>query len=233
MTSFSSSAKANLLEATALLNQAVRQDPSFLQAYCQLARAHEQLYFFGFDHTPARLELAEAATEAAFRLRPDAGEAHLARAENLYRGHLDYDAALAELEVAGRTLPNDPQVFALKGYIQRRQGKQDEALRNPTLSRIDPRNIFTLQQIALSSGFFRRYPEEKLVLDRALNIEPNDNETRVARALVELDWKADTRPLHQTIDSIRATDLAATPAIADSWLFAHWPSAMRLPPRMP
>ncbi len=220
MTSFSSSAKANLLEATALLNQAVRQDPSFLQAYCQLARAHEQLYFFGFDHTPARLELAEAATEAAFRLRPDAGEAHLARAENLYRGHLDYDAALAELEVAGRTLPNDPQVFALKGYIQRRQGKQDEALRNLERSaELDPRNIFTLQQIALSSGFFRRYPEEKLVLDRALNIEPNDNETRVARALVELDWKADTRPLHQTIDSIRATDLAATPAIADSWLF--------------
>ena len=32
------------------------------------------------DRTPARLALAEAAIEAAFRLRPDAGEAHLARA---------------------------------------------------------------------------------------------------------------------------------------------------------
>ncbi len=31
-----------------------------------------------YDHTPARLALAEAAIQAAFRLRPDAGEAHLA-----------------------------------------------------------------------------------------------------------------------------------------------------------
>ena len=43
-------------------------------------------------------------------------------------------------------------------------------------------------------------------------------ETRVGRALIELDWKADTRPLHQTIDSIRATNPAAIPGIADGWL---------------
>ena len=35
---------------------------------------------------------------------------------------------------------------------------------------------------------------------------------------VDLDWKADTRPLHQTIDSIRATNPAAVPSIADFWL---------------
>ena len=218
-TSYSSSANANLLEAASLLNQAVKQDPSFLQAYCLLAQSHEQLYFFGFDHTPARLDLAEAATEAALQLRPDAGEAHLARAENLYRGHLDYAGALAELEVAGQSLPNDAQVFALKGYIQRRQGQQEEALRNLERSvDLDPGNVFALQQIALSSGFLRRYAQEESVLDRALNIEPNDHETRVARALVELDWKANTRPLHFTIDSIRARDVTATPAIADAWL---------------
>ena len=59
----SSGLKANLLEAVDLLNQAVARDPSFLQAYCQLAYAHEQLYFLGFDHTPTRLALAEAAIE--------------------------------------------------------------------------------------------------------------------------------------------------------------------------
>ena len=51
--------------------------PSFFQAYCQLAYTHDQLYFLGFDHSPARLALAEAAIQAAFRLRPEAGEAHL------------------------------------------------------------------------------------------------------------------------------------------------------------
>ena len=212
-------ARANLLEAADLLNQAVTRDPAFFKAYCQLAHTHDRLYFLGYDHTPARLALAEAAIQAAFRLRPNAGEAHLARAQNLYRGYLEYDAALAELEVAGQTLPNDAGVFELKGYIQRRQGKQEEAVRS--LERaidLDPRNTFTLQQIALSYHHLRRFAEEKSVLDRALAIEPNDVDTKEARAFVEFHWKADARPLHQMLDSIRATNPAATQSIADGWL---------------
>ena len=212
-------ARANLLEAVDLLNQAVTRDPAFFKAYCQLAHTHDRLYFLGYDHTPARLALAEAGIQAAFRLRPDAGEAHLARAQNLYRGYLEYDAALAELEVAGQTLPNDAGVFELKGYIQRRQGKQEEAVRS--LERaidLDPRNTFTLQQIALSYHHLRRFAEEKSVLDRALAIEPNDVDSKEARAFVEFHWKADTRPLHQILDSIRATNPAATQSIADGWL---------------
>jgi TolB-like protein/class 3 adenylate cyclase/Flp pilus assembly protein TadD len=212
-------ARANLLEAADLLNQAVARDPSFFKAYCQLAHTHDRIYFLGYDHTPARLALAETAIQSAFRLRSDAGEAHLARAQNLYRGYLNYDAALAELEIAGQTLPNDPGVFELKGYIQRRQGKQEEAVRS--LERaidLDPRNTFTLQQIALSYHHLRRFGEEKSVLDRALAIEPNDVDTKVARAFVEFHWKADTRPLHQTLDSIRTTNAAAVQSIADGSL---------------
>ena len=212
-------ARTNLLEAADLLNQAVARDPLFFKAYCLLAHTHDRIYFLGYDHTPARLALAEAALQAVFRLRPDSGEAHLARAQNLYRGYLDYDGALAELEVAARTLPNDAGVFELKGYILRRQGKQEEAVRR--LERaidLDPRNTFTLQQIALSYHHLRRFAEEKSVLDRALAIEPNDVDTNVARAFVEFHWKADTRQLHQMLDSIRATNPAATQNIADGWL---------------
>jgi serine/threonine-protein kinase len=212
-------ARENLLQAVSLLNEAVADDPSFFQAYCQLAQTHDRIYFLGYDHTPARLALAEAAIAAAFRLRPDAGEAHLARAQNLYRGYLDYDAALAELEIAAKTLPNNPGVFELKGYIQRRQGKQEEAVRS--LERavsIDPRNTFTLQQIGLSYHHLRRYAEETSVLDRALTIDPNNVDTKVARAFVDFHWKADTRLLHQTIDSIRTTNPDSTQSVADGWL---------------
>jgi serine/threonine-protein kinase len=212
-------ARGNLLEAVGLLNRAIEHDPSFFQAYCQLAHTHDRLYFLGYDHTPARLALAETAIQGAFRLRPDAGEAHLARAQNLYRGYLDYDGALAELETAGQTLPNDAGVFELKGYIQRRQGKQEEAVRSLERAiELDPRNTFTLQQIALSYHHLRRFAEEQSVLDRALAIERNDVDTKVARAFVEFHWKADTRPLHQMLDSIRATNPAATQSIADGWL---------------
>jgi len=216
---YGNSGKEDLLHAADLLNQSVARDPAFFQAYCQLAWIHDVLYSFGHDHTGARLALAEAAVQAAFRLRPDAGEAHLARAENLYRGYLDYGDALAELEVARRNLPNDPRVAELEGYIERRQGKHAQGL--SSLRRavdLDPRNIFTLQQIAISYEVLRRYAEEKSVLDRALNIQPNDIETKVASALVELDWKADARPLHQAIDSVRAANPVAIHHIADAWL---------------
>jgi serine/threonine protein kinase/tetratricopeptide (TPR) repeat protein len=219
LTSFSGSARANFLQAADLLNQAVARDSAFFEAYCLLSHTHDFLYFAGHDHTPARLALAEAAIEAAFRLRPNAGEAHLARAENLYRGYLDYEGALAELEIARQTLPNDPRVFELKGYIERRRGRWEESTRNlERAADLDPRNADTLEQIALSYDLLWRYADEKLVFDRALAIMPNDVETKVARAFVELDWKADPHPLHQTIDSIRAANPASIPSIADVWL---------------
>ncbi len=219
LASFSSTEKADLLQAADLLNQAVARDPSFFRAYCQIAYAHDALYFFGHDHTPARLAMAEAAIQAAFRLRPDAGEAHLARAWNLYWGYLDYHGALAELEVARQTLPNDPQIFYLTGLIQRRQGHCEDSIR--TLERavdLDRRNSGLLQQVAVNYAVLGRYAERQLWLDRVLAFEPDNTLTKVLRATVDFEWRADTKPLHQTIDSVRATSPAAVPSIADWWL---------------
>jgi TolB-like protein/class 3 adenylate cyclase/Tfp pilus assembly protein PilF len=219
--SSSSAGKADLLQAIDLLNQAVARDPSFFDAYYQLANTHSSLYLFGLDHTSARLALAEAAVEAASRLRPDAGETHLARARNLYQGHLDYVGALAELELARQTLPNDSRLYQLKGFIQRRQnGRYEEATR--TLEHaidLDPRNVLTLNQIAaFNYPRLRRYADAKSAWNRLLALQPDDSSARIGRATLDFDWKADTRPLHQTIESIRATNPAALQSIADPWL---------------
>jgi TolB-like protein/predicted Ser/Thr protein kinase/Flp pilus assembly protein TadD len=219
--SFSSSGKADLLKAADLLNQAVGYDPTFFQAYCQLVWIHDELYHLRFDHTPERLALAQAAIESAFRLHPDAGEAHLARAEHLYRGYLDYGGAVAELETARPNLPNDARLFELKGYIERRRpgGNQEQALRNLERAvNLDPRNVFLLQQTVLSYDYLRRYRDEAAILDRVLLIEPNDLETKATRAELEFDWKANTRPLHQLIDEVRAKDPGVIQSVADSWL---------------
>jgi TolB-like protein/Tfp pilus assembly protein PilF len=205
----------DLLRAIDLLNQAVARDPSFFKAYCRLAVAHDQLYFFGLDHTPARLALAEAAVEKAFRVRPNAGEAHLARAYHLYNGYLDYDGALAELEIARQSLPNDSRIFAVMGFIQRRQGRWEEAIRSLERAiELDPRSLNTLGNIADSYGIARRYAERKSKLDRMLTIAPKDVALKAERAFVEVDWKADTGPLHQVINEIRATTPAAMPQLA-------------------
>ncbi|MGB8340085.1 MAG: adenylate/guanylate cyclase domain-containing protein [Chthoniobacterales bacterium] len=54
-------------------------------------------------------------------------------------------------------------------------------------------------------------------LDRVLTVKPDDAETKAAPGMVDLDWKAETRPLHQAIDEIRARSPAAVNNIADYW----------------
>jgi serine/threonine protein kinase/Tfp pilus assembly protein PilF len=216
---FSATNEPDLRKAIELLDEAVKRDPSFFDAYCQLARTHEYLYAIsGSDHTPARLALAEAAVQAATRLRPDAAETHLARAQYLYHGLRDYAGALAELEIARRALPNDPRLFELTGYILQRRGQQEEGLRNLQRAvELDPRNFNTLQQIALSYQGLGRYAEAIAALDRALAIVPENAETRATRGLFYLCWKADTRPLDQTIDAILAQGAGAIASAADIW----------------
>jgi len=213
-----------LLEAIRLLEEAVARDPSFVLAYYQLAHAHDQMYLREFDHTQARLDLADAAIQSVKRLRPDSGEAHLALAKHLYWGYRDYDRARQALAAARRSLPNDPLPFLLTGYIDRRQGRWDKATHNMERAvELDPQNFFTLQQIALTYTALRRYADAAAILDRAVALAPKDVSVRVQRADVDLEWRADTKPLHSTIQAIIANEPAAIKLVVDQWLvLALW-----------
>ena len=126
---FSTRAKEDLMQAVQLLDQAVARDPLFFLAYGELAGAHDRLYFLGFDHTEARLELSETALQTIRRMQPQSGETHLALAQHLYWAYSDYDRARAELVIARRTLPNESRIPLLAGYINRRQGQWEESLK--------------------------------------------------------------------------------------------------------
>ncbi|MGE5213308.1 MAG: protein kinase domain-containing protein, partial [Nitrospirota bacterium] len=211
--------KADLLQAVDLLNQAVARDPLFFDAYCQLAYIHDWLYWDRLDRISSRLALAEAAIQSATILRPDAGETHLARAQNLYWGYLDYNGALAELDIARQTLPNDWRVFYLTGAIERRQGRWEESTRNFERSaELNPRNIEKRTTNAINYTFLRRYADLKSALASTLAAFPNYLDTAYWPPYVEFQAKADTRPLHQMMDSMRATNPTPMPVIAEWWL---------------
>ena len=217
---FSSRAKQDLLEAVQLLDQAVARDHSFATAYYQLAGAHDRLYFLGFDHTDARIKLAETAIQSIRSLRPDSGEAHLALAQHLYWAYGDYDRAQTELVAARRTLPNESRIPLLAGYIDRRQGRWEKSLEEMKhVLELDPRNFSVLQQISLTYEALRRYKEMAETLDRALTITPKDIPSRVRRALVDLESHANPKPLHTAIETILAEDPNAAPLLVDQWLF--------------
>jgi TolB-like protein/class 3 adenylate cyclase/Tfp pilus assembly protein PilF len=208
-----------LSEAVRLLNQAIERDSAFALAYYQLAHAHDLLYFVGSDHTPVRLAMADAAIQSLVRLRPNSGEAHLATAEHVYWGYLDYDRARGELSLAQKSLPNEPLVFVLAGYIDRRQGRWAESTKNlERAGELDPQNRGVLYQLANSYLGLRHYADVQRVLDRAIALTPKDASLRALRAQIELDWHADPRPLISTIETILAEDSGEAKNIADLWL---------------
>ncbi len=138
----SSTKPKEILQTVDLLNQAIARDPDFLLAYYWLARAHDWLYF-NTDRTSARLALAKGAIDSAFHLNPNSGEAHLALALHLYWGYFDYVRARAELAFARGTMPNNPEVYEFSAWIDRRQGRWSDAVRNvERASELDPRNFF-------------------------------------------------------------------------------------------
>ena len=217
--SFSTRAKEDLLNAVQLLEQAVARDPSFFDAYSQLAGAHDRIYFRGFDHTAARLKLSEIAIQSVRSLRPDSGETHLALAQHLYWAYGDYDRAREQLAAAGRTLPNESRIPLMTGYIDRRQGRWAKSLEEMKQAlELDPRNFSILQQISLTYQGLRHYEETAATLDRALAIAPKDIPSRVRRAWVDLQWRSDSKPLHTAIETILAEDPNVAPVLADQWL---------------
>jgi TolB-like protein/Tfp pilus assembly protein PilF len=216
---FSTPQAESLFEAVRLLNEAIERDPAFALAYYQLAHTHDLLYFTGTDHTPARLALADAAIQSLTRLLPNSGEAHLALAKHLYWGYLDYDRARNELSLARKSLPNEPWAFVLTGYIDRRQGRWDQSIKNLERAvELDPQNPAILQQLALTYDSLRRYADEESVYDRAIAVTPKDAALRTSRAEVELNWHADPRPLISTIEAFVAQDSSEAKHLAFIWV---------------
>jgi TolB-like protein/tRNA A-37 threonylcarbamoyl transferase component Bud32 len=217
--SFSTRAKDDLFQAVQLLDQAVARDPSFFDAYCQLAAAHDRIYFLGFDHTDERLKLSETTIQLIRSLRAKSGETHLALAQHYYWAFGDYDRAKEELAAARRALPNESRIPLLSGYIDRRQGHWEKSLEEMKQAlELDPRNFSILQQISLTYQALHRYEEALSTLDSVLAIAPTDVPSQVRRAWVDAEWRADSKPMHTTIETILTKNPSAAPVVFNSWL---------------
>lgn len=210
----SAQAKEDLTEAVILLEEAIKRDPLFLFAAYQLAHAQDQLYL-RFDRTPARLAAATAAVQAVQRIAPDSGEARLALAKHLYWAENNYTRAREEAARAARDLPNDPYPALLTGYMDRREGRWEESTRHLLRAlELDPQNPIILAQIALTYFNQRRFTEMATVLDRAVQLVPDDIALKARRAAVDYDWRGDTKPLRAVVQSV-VNDPGVVQRIAD------------------
>jgi serine/threonine protein kinase len=127
-----------------LLEKATQRDPNFALAYCALAKTQVNLFPATGEEDRMHLELAKKAAEAALRVRPDLGEAHLELARYYYFANLhtgDFDRARDELAIARRTLPNNAEAIVIAARIDKRQNRWDDSLANfEKASELDPQN---------------------------------------------------------------------------------------------
>ncbi len=166
----------SILKAERLLNEAVRLDPNFVLAYCRLADAEENIYFYSIDRTPARLVLAKQAVDAAVRLRPDLGDTHLAQARYAYFVLRDYGTARDQLALALRTLPNDAGALFSTALIDRRQHRWDDALKNlAKANALDPRNVEIMRSVSDTLLQMRSYKRQEEFLTREVTLPPESS----------------------------------------------------------
>jgi TolB-like protein/Tfp pilus assembly protein PilF len=204
-----------LLQAAQLLDQAVQRDPNFLLAYCLLCEVHTDLYFGGFDHSPARLELARAALENAERIRPEAGEVHMAKGTFAYHGYRDYDGARTEFALARRALPNSSRLALISAALDRRQGRWEDAFKNfKRAVELDPRDSTILEETGFTYSRMRLFAEGRPYLERAAAANPNDVFVRLILWSLPYFERSETVALRSQLDELSRTNPQDAPRIA-------------------
>jgi TolB-like protein/predicted Zn-dependent protease len=152
-----------------LLEKAIQRDPNFALAYCALAKTQT----FLSKGTDEHLELAKKAAEAALRVRPGLGEAHLELARYYYYAR-DFDRARDELAIVRRKLPNNAEPLLIAAKIDRHQNRWDSAVANLRKAvELDPRNVEAGHWLRVTYFEMRRYSDhEQLVTKDAASGDP-------------------------------------------------------------
>jgi TolB-like protein/Flp pilus assembly protein TadD len=167
--------------------EAVRLDPNFALAWARLSVNYGRTYWAGYDRTQKRQEEAKQAVDRALQLQPDLGEAFLALGYYYYWCRHDFDAASKTFEQARARLPNNPEILAALGYLERRKGKWAEAIAHQGQAvQLSPRDLNILVQFALSYEVLKQFPEAHALVERTLNIAPDHAPTLSLSARLNL-----------------------------------------------
>lgn len=193
-----------------LLEAAVARDPGFALAHCDLADSCDVLACYEAAtlqaEAAARHSLqAEAALATARRLRPGAGEVHLAQLRHFFDVSEDLEQARSELEIARQMLPNNAEVAGLDGQIASSQGRWAEAVRSLERAvNLDPLSNKRRCDLAHVYHWLRRYDDFDREVAQIIATSPPREATafRLFRAMGSLERRADLAPLRAAVEAI-------------------------------
>ncbi|MHC4595812.1 MAG: tetratricopeptide repeat protein [Planctomycetota bacterium] len=195
--------------AIRMYEKAVELDPMFALSHAELSRAHVRMYR-RFERSEERLALANQAVDRAFELNPNLPEAHLALGEYYYRGHLNYDRALEQFAIIRKSQPNNSELLSLISFVQRRQGKFEQALANlKRASELNPHHT-QLYHVALTYMILRKYAEAERYYERIISMAPELPTAYGDKARLYLSWQGSTEKaravLEKALENVKSTE---------------------------
>ena len=193
-------------EVAILFEEAIREDPEFAMAHIGLARAYIDRYFTS-ERDASHRNRARSAIDKAFALSPGMPEVHIALADYYYKGFLDYERALAQLDYAIPLAPGNAEAYAIRGFIKRRSGDIEGSV--PDLIRaieLDPGNFSTHYVLANTYVMLRRFSDSISHYERSIELAPGNFGLKILRAyaLTSIDGTSSS-----------LADLIADPAFMD------------------
>lgn len=208
-------------EAIPLFQEAVELDPSFIGAWTGLALHHLRMYWYGYDRTPDRIQMARVPLEQATTLDPDDPEVLVTRGYWHYWGHLDYLQAVESYRAAQELKPGDVQLSTFTAYVLRRQGEMEQAARIlGANSDLDP----TDAGLALEAGdtwhALLQWDTARRYLERARAGAPTHPGAWLSLGYLALAENGDVEAARRYFQE------GALSAGADNFLFALWRLAM-------
>lgn len=201
----------NFRIAVQMYEKAIELDPTFALAYTRLARAHDKMYWLYRDRSEERLEMEKQAVDKAFQLNPNLPEVYIALGWYHYHGFLDYDCALEQFAIARKSQPNNSKIFEGIGYVQRRQGKFEQALVNiKKASELDPLSNVLAVEIADTFTVLRKYPEAERSFECVISLAPDWPVPYARKAWLYLRWEGSTKKaravLQEGLENIKSTE---------------------------
>ncbi len=197
----------NIKNALGMYEKALELDPTFTVAFTRLTRAHLLMYRFrivGRDHTPERLAKAKSALDKAMALDPDHPEVHWAHGYYYYHGFRDYEHALEQFTLALQKQPNNSDIIAAIGSVQRRQGQWEAAaVSHRKAAELDPRSYAKSTELANTYLKMRNWAEAERFADRCIFIAPEIAGGYTRKATVYLRSKGDIEKARDVIEAAR------------------------------
>jgi TolB-like protein len=180
---------------------AIDLDPAFALAYAKLSMVQSRMYWYNYDRSEECLTEAKEAVDNALLLNPELPEAHLAMGYYYFRCHLDYESALKKFAIAQKSQPNNSDLLAAIGYVQRRQGKFEQALANiKKASELDPLSQGKAKAVGDSYNIMRNYPEAERYYERAISLAPDIPGRYSTKAMLYIRWEGNTEKARAVLD---------------------------------